>query len=88
MSEEGRWARRFFTVWVGQAFSLIGSALVQFAIMLWLAVTTGSPVVLAVAAGMGELPQVILGPFAGAYVDRFDRKRVMIAADPSTPNTP
>jgi DHA3 family macrolide efflux protein-like MFS transporter len=81
MGEEGRWARRFFTVWVGQAFSLIGSALVQFALMLWLAVTTGSPVVLAVAAVMGVLPQVFLGPFAGAYVDRFDRKRVMIAAD-------
>ncbi len=84
MMVESEWTRRFFIVWTGQAFSLVGSALVQFALMLWLAVTTGSPVMLAVAAAMGVLPQVFLAPFAGAYVDRLNRKRVMIAADALT----
>jgi DHA3 family macrolide efflux protein-like MFS transporter len=77
----GRWARRFFRLWTGQAFSLIGSALVQWALMFWLAVTTGSPRVLAIAGVMGLLPQVLLAPFAGVYVDRLDRKRVMLFAD-------
>jgi MFS transporter, DHA3 family, macrolide efflux protein len=78
------WTRRFFTVWTGQAFSLVGSALVQFALMLWIVTTTHSAVMLAVAAAMGVLPQVFLGPVAGAYVDRWNRKRVMIAADALT----
>ena len=59
----------------------MGSALVQWALMFWLAVTTASPLVLAIAAVMGMLPQVFLSPIAGAYVDRLDRKRVMVLAD-------
>ncbi|MDW5563134.1 MAG: MFS transporter [Methanomassiliicoccus sp.] len=75
------WARRFFTVWTGQAFSLIGSQLVQFALVWWLTVETGSAIVLTLASVMGILPQVVITPFAGAYVDRWSRKKVMIAAD-------
>lgn len=81
MGAEDSWTRRFFTVWTGQAFSLIGSNLVQFALVWWLTVETGSAIVLTVASIMGVLPQIILTPFAGAYVDRWRRKRVMIAAD-------
>jgi DHA3 family macrolide efflux protein-like MFS transporter len=47
----------------------------------WLAVNDGSPVVLAIAGAMGLLPQVLLAPFAGVYVDRLDRKKVMLLAD-------
>ena len=75
------WMRRFFTLWAGQAFSLLGSALVQWALMFWVAVTTASPLDLAIAGAMGLLPQVFLSPFAGAYVDRHDRKKVMLLAD-------
>ncbi len=75
------WMRRFFTLWAGQAFSLLGSALVQWALMFWIAVTTASPLDLAIAGAMGLLPQVFLSPFAGAYVDRLDRKKVMLLAD-------
>lgn len=78
---ESPWMRRFFIMWTGQAFSLLGSALVQWALMLWLAITTGSPLILAIAAAMGMLPQVFLSPLAGAYVDRIDRKLVMVLAD-------
>lgn len=81
MTEEGRWVRRFFTVWAGQAFSLMGSQLVQFALVWWLTVETGSAIVLTLASVMGVLPQVLITPFAGAYVDRWSRKKVMIVAD-------
>ncbi len=73
--------RRFFIVWTGQAFSLFGSALVQFALAWWLTKSTGSATVLATATLVGLLPQVLAGPFVGALVDRWDRKRIMIAAD-------
>jgi MFS transporter, DHA3 family, macrolide efflux protein len=73
--------RKFFIVWTGQAFSLFGSALVQFALAWWLTKSTGSATVLATATLVGLLPQVLAGPFIGPFVDRWDRKRIMIAAD-------
>ncbi|MGE5249925.1 MAG: MFS transporter [Bacteroidota bacterium] len=75
------WAFRFFTIWTGQAFSLFGSALVQFALVWWLTQKTGSAVVLTMATLVGMLPQIVIGPFAGALVDRWSRRAVMILAD-------
>jgi MFS transporter, DHA3 family, macrolide efflux protein len=76
-----RWAGRFFTVWTGQALSLFGSALVQFALIWWLAQKSGSATVLAIAVMVGMLPQILIGPFAGALVDRWNRRIIMIVAD-------
>ncbi len=76
-----RWARRFFTIWTGQAFSLLGSQLVSFAVIWWLTQTTGSATVLATASLVGLVPQVVLGPITGALVDRWSRRLTMIIAD-------
>jgi DHA3 family macrolide efflux protein-like MFS transporter len=76
-----KWALRFFTMWVGQAVSLVGSSLVQFALVWWMTKTTGSATVLATASLIAILPQILLAPFAGALVDRWNRKIVMLAAD-------
>ncbi len=75
------WAPRFFTIWTGQAFSLLGSQLVSFAVIWWLTQTTGSATILATASLVGLLPQVILGPFTGTLVDRWSRRLTMIVAD-------
>jgi DHA3 family macrolide efflux protein-like MFS transporter len=77
------WAPRFFTIWGGQAFSLFGSALVQFALVWHLTRTTGSATVLATATLVALLPQIVLGPFVGALVDRWNRRLIMIVADSS-----
>jgi DHA3 family macrolide efflux protein-like MFS transporter len=79
--EMKRWQLPFFSIWTGQAFSLVGSRLVQFALVWWLTETTGSATVLAMATLVAILPGVILGPFAGTLVDRWNRRLVMIAAD-------
>ncbi len=71
----------FFTIWTGQAISLFGSELVQFALVWWLTERTGSATVLAFATMMALLPQVFLSPFAGALVDRWPRRKVLIIAD-------
>ncbi|MDP2988944.1 MAG: MFS transporter, partial [Kiritimatiellota bacterium] len=76
-----QWARPFFAVWVSQAFSLLGSNIVQFAIAWWLTKTTGSAVVLATATFISLMPNVFLAPFAGALVDRWNRRLVMMVAD-------
>lgn len=75
------WAARFFTIWTGQAFSLVGSSLVQFALVWWMTRQTGSATVLATASLVGLLPQIVLGPFVGALVDRWNRRLIMIIAD-------
>lgn len=75
------WAGSFFTVWSGQALSLFGSALVQFALIWWLTQESGSATVLAIATLVGMLPQIVIGPFAGALVDRWNRRTIMILAD-------
>ena len=76
-----KWKAPFFTVWTGQAVSLVGSRMAQFALVWWLTQETGSATVLAMATLAAVLPNVILGPFAGALVDRWNRRKVMIAAD-------
>ncbi|HNE04037.1 MAG TPA: MFS transporter [Anaerolineales bacterium] len=75
------WAIRFFTIFAGQAFSLFGSALVQFALIWHLTQKTGSATVLATASLFGMLPQVLLGPIAGTIVDRGNRRLIMILSD-------
>lgn len=76
-----KWSVPFFSIWIGQAFSLLGSQLVQFALIWWLTKTTGSATVLATASLVGLIPQVILGPLMGALVDRWNRRLTMIIAD-------
>ena len=75
------WAVRFYTLWTGQAFSLLGSQLVQFAIIWYLTQKTNSATTLAIASMMGLLPQVLLSPFIGTWVDRGNRKTILVAAD-------
>jgi MFS transporter, DHA3 family, macrolide efflux protein len=75
------WAVRFFSIFTGQAFSLFGSSLVQFALIWHLTEKTGSATVLATASLFGMLPQILLGPIAGTVVDRGNRRMIMIVSD-------
>jgi MFS transporter, DHA3 family, macrolide efflux protein len=77
----GKWQTPFFTIWTGQAVSLLGSMLVSFSLIWWLTKTTGSATVLATASLVGLLPQIFLGPIVGTLVDRWNRRMVMIIAD-------
>ncbi len=78
-----KWAAPFFTIWTGQSISLLGSQMVQFALIWWLTKTTESATILTTATLVGILPTVVLGPFVGALVDRWDRRKIMIYADSS-----
>jgi DHA3 family macrolide efflux protein-like MFS transporter len=75
------WKAPFFTIWTGQQISIVGSRAAQFAIVWWLTITTGSATVLATATTVALLPQILLGPLAGAYVDRWNRRLTMLASD-------
>ncbi len=75
------WKKPFFIFWISQAFSLLGSTLVQFGLVWWLTKTTGSASILATASAIAIVPQIVVSPFAGAIVDRTSRKKVMMLAD-------
>lgn len=79
--QNNRWLRTFALIWTGQVFSLIGSGVVQFALVWWLTDKTQSAAVLATATFISLIPEVFLAPFAGALVDRWNRRLVMIFAD-------
>jgi DHA3 family macrolide efflux protein-like MFS transporter len=76
-----KWKAPFFTIWGGQALSLLGSQLVQFALIWHLTVETGSATVLATASLVGLVPHVLLGPIVGTLVDRWNRRQIMLIAD-------
>lgn len=75
------WKAPFFTIWGGQALSILGSQLVQFALIWHLTISTGSATVLATASLVGMLPGVIIGPLSGTLVDRGNRRVIMLLAD-------
>jgi len=75
------WLRNYLPMGIGQIVSLVGSALVQFALVWYVTKQTGSATVLATATTAALVPNILLGPFVGALVDRWNRKLVMISAD-------
>ena len=75
------WKRVFAIIWTGQFLSILTSSIVNFAIVLWLSLETGSAEVWAFATMAALLPQSVLGLFTGIFIDRWKRKRVMIMAD-------
>jgi MFS transporter, DHA3 family, macrolide efflux protein len=79
-----RWQPRFWTIWFGQALSLVGSALTQFVLLWWITDTTGSASALATAGMAALLPQALLGPLGGVIADRLPRRLIMITADSIT----
>jgi len=78
---EKNWMKKFIPIWGAQIFSLLGSGLVQFALVWYITQQTGSAAMLATATLVALLPDVLLAPFAGAYVDRLNRRVVMIVSD-------
>ncbi len=73
--------RDFRLLWTGQAISNFGDALTNLALLLTAQRLTGSTAAVATTAIAAALPTLVFGLFAGAYVDRWNRKRVMIVSD-------
>lgn len=75
------WKKIFVIIWTGQLFSTLSSSIIGYAVVFWLSIETRSAEVLAFATIAALLPQLLLGPFVGVYVDRWNRKRIMILSD-------
>lgn len=73
--------RDFLLIWFGQLVSGVGSRLTSFALGVWVYDTTGSTTQFAMVFVAMAVPVVLISPFAGALVDRWDRRRTMIACE-------
>src|SRR5919197_3417053 len=71
----------FWKFWAGQTTSNLGSSFTGFALPLLVFKLTHSPVYLATATASYFVPYLLFGLVIGAWVDRIDRKRMMILVD-------
>ena len=71
----------FTIVWVGQVISFLGSGMTWFALTIWAWEITGQATALALVGFFAFGPTVLLSPVAGALVDRWNRKLVMMLSD-------
>src|SRR5690349_17641236 len=76
-----RLGRDFWLFWGGQTISNLGTSVTQFALPLLTFRLTGSAINLALTMTATFLPYLLFGLLIGAWVDRVDRKRLMIAVD-------
>jgi DHA3 family macrolide efflux protein-like MFS transporter len=73
--------RNFALMWTGQLISTMGSALTSLAASIFVYQKTGSAASVGLMLMATAAPSLVVGLIAGVFVDRFDRKRIMIAAD-------
>lgn len=83
----GLWRNREWRLlWLGQAVSLTGDSMFDITVLLWVTIVIARGAPWAPAAGSGVLiaaavPVLAVGPVAGVFVDRWNRRRTMMAAD-------
>ncbi len=73
--------RDFMLLWVGQLVSQVGDRIHSIALMWWVLEKTGSAALMGTVLIFATVPAVVLGPFAGGYVDRWNRKAIIAGMD-------
>jgi len=72
---------KFVIIWLGQLVSMFGSGLTGFALGVWVYQRTGSVTQFALISAIIVLPSIVLAPMAGAIIDRYDRRLIMLVSD-------
>ncbi len=71
----------FIIIWLGQVVSILGSAMTAFAVSIWVYEETEKATALALTAFFFVTPLLLLSPVAGAIVDRYNRRLMMMISD-------
>ena len=75
------WNKNFFLLWQGQLVSYLGDAFYSIALGFWVLDKTGSSTIMGILIAAVSIPRIVIGPFAGVLVDRFDRKKLILLGD-------
>jgi DHA3 family macrolide efflux protein-like MFS transporter len=84
MAQENRaklWNLNFFLLWQGRLISVVGDIVYEIALGFWILAVTGSTALMGTLMAATILPRVIIAPFAGVWVDRSDRKWLLVWMD-------
>lgn len=76
-----QWNKSIARFLFAQTLSLLGSSIVQYAIVWYITLTTSSGVMLTISTLCGFLPQIGISFFAGVWIDRYDRKKMIMLSD-------
>jgi len=79
--QPARGMKAFSVIWIGQLVSVLGSGLTAFALGVWALEQSHSVTQYTIIVVFASLPGVLVAPFAGALVDRWDRRKVMLWTD-------
>ncbi len=80
-TRERLWTSNFFLLWQGQIVSAIGDVVYEIALGFWVLAVTGSTALMGTLMAASVLPRVLVSPFAGVWVDRSDRKWLIVLTD-------
>ncbi|WP_324282337.1 MFS transporter [Cyanobacterium aponinum UTEX 3221] len=81
MNSQSNNLRIFTIIWIGQVASILGSRMTNFAVIIWAWQLTGEATPLSLLAFFTEIPILFVAIFAGAIIDRWNRKGIMILGD-------
>ncbi|MDE6426249.1 MAG: MFS transporter [Ruminococcus sp.] len=73
--------KSFFVLWITQSFSALGSAMTNFALVIWIYQESGSALTTAMLAVCSYAPYVLISIFAGAVIDKWNKKIIMLVCD-------
>jgi len=73
--------RNFLLLWTGQLISQLGDKIYSIALAWWLLERTNSPSMMGFFLVTSMLPELILGPLVGPFIDRWNRKSILVSAD-------
>jgi MFS family permease len=73
--------RNFCLLWFGQLVSQLGDKAYNIALMWWVFEKTKSPLFVSSFLVTSMLPELIFGPVAGVYIDRWNKKKILVVSD-------
>lgn len=79
--KEYNWKKSIIRFLSAQIISLFGSSIVQYAIVWYITLTTSSGKMLMFSTLCGFMPQIIISLFAGVWIDRYERKKLVMLSD-------
>ncbi|STQ71715.1 MFS transporter [Hafnia alvei] len=81
MAQQLHWKKDIALFLSAQTVTLLGSSIVQYAIIWYITLTTSSGLMITISTLCGFLPQLVISLFAGVWVDRYNRKYVSMISD-------